>query len=194
MIDFNRLADGELDRLGFAFETQEETELFAALIQEELEVRVGEAVGRELTNAQLLEFDCSQDTDESVLWLEEHCPDYRRITRKVQIRLEDELMAYRSRIPGAVPVLPPELKPVSIEELDLRVRTYNSLKRTRLNTVGDIMEYKQMSRIPRLKERDVEEIRGKLWDLMGDTLAGLEPDYYEDGCAFRWQDDGNENY
>lgn len=194
MIDFSKLADGELTRLGFAFELPEETELFAKLIQEELEVRVGLAVGQELTDAQLLEFNRCQAPDESALWLEENCPDYREITREVQAQLEEELLEYRARIPGAVPVPPLELRTVAIEDLGLSAHSYNCLKRAGLNTVGDIVDHGHLSRIPQLKQRNVERINARLWELMEDSFVGSVPDYYDDGGDFRWRDDDEAEY
>lgn len=190
MYDFNKLDGGALSRLGFAFETPEETELFAGLIQEELEVRVGQAVGRQLTDMQLLEFDSCQDAEESALWLEDHCPDYREITREVRARLEEELLEYRDRIPGAVPVPPPELRTVVLEDLDLDAQSYNCLKRMGLNTVGDIVNHGHLSRIPQLKRHNVERINAGLWELMEDCLIALDSDDYGGGCFSCGQDDG----
>ena len=109
MINVHHLNGGDFARLGFTFETPGETELFASVIQEELEVRVDQAVGRKLTDAQRKEFEFCLDPGESAIWLEKHCPDYREIIQTEQARLEDELLEYRAMIPGAIAVPPPEL-------------------------------------------------------------------------------------
>lgn len=167
MINFHNLTGGEFARLGFTFETPEETELFASVIQEELEVRIGHTIGKKLTDAQMKEFDHFHDQKESSLWLERNCPDYREIVQEEQVRLEDELRKYRAEIPGAIPFLTLKVRELTIEELILGVRSFNCLKRAGLNTVEDIINHGNLSQIKNLGQRGIEEINAKLWMLAG---------------------------
>lgn len=166
MINVHYLNGGDFARLGFTFETPGETELFANVIREELEARVDQAVGRDLTDAQVKEFAFCLDPGESAFWLEKHCPDYREIVLAEQARLEDELLEFRAMIPGAIAVPPPELSGVAVEDLGLSVRSLNCLKQAGLNTVGKIASNGGLSQIPNIRQRS--EISVKLWELMDD--------------------------
>lgn len=166
MIAFDNFSGPAFVHLGFTFETPEEVELFTRVIRKELEVRVGQAVGRNLSDKQLEEFNLCLDPAESLLWLEDHCPDYREIVRVEQERLESELLEYRDIIPGAMAVPPPELGSIAIEELGLSVHCYNCLKRIGLNTVQDVADHGKLSQFQKLGRRGIEELNAKLWELM----------------------------
>ncbi len=62
MINFNKLDREELSTNGFVFETREEANLFAEVIGEELEIRIGDAITREVGEEKAKEFDlCSPE-------------------------------------------------------------------------------------------------------------------------------------
>lgn len=88
--------------LGIVFPAADEAEAFAAFLQEEYEVHVGQELGKHLTDEELCGFDEIDDLQEAAEWLEAHCPNYRSAVRDVRERIENELLQYRGRIPGAV--------------------------------------------------------------------------------------------
>ena len=55
---------------------------------------------------------------------------------------------------------------IKIEEIGLSVRTYNTLKRARLNTVGDVtqMSDKQLRGIRNLGKKTFDEIKREVFD------------------------------
>lgn len=100
MIDFKNLSRQELARNGLLFESSEEAEMFIDIIQEEVEVRIGEAISKQATSRQLKEFDCITDPAEAKRWLEKNCPDYRSIVSKKSLEFGIEIMECRHRIKG----------------------------------------------------------------------------------------------
>ena len=67
------------------------------------------------------------------------------------------------------------LKEMTIEDLDLSVRSYNCLKRAEINTVADLMQKSEddMIKVRNLGRKSLEEVKKKLQEL-GLTLAEKE--------------------
>lgn len=93
-----------LDSIGIRFETEEETQAFAEIVQSELEVRIGTEIAGRLSDEQLDEFDMYIDSYDAGEWLEENCPDYRDIVDNETERMENELISNRSMIPGVIDI------------------------------------------------------------------------------------------
>ena len=91
-----------LDSIGIRFETEEETQAFAEIVQSELEIRIGSVMASRLSDEQLDEFDLYIDQSDAGEWLEENCPDYRDIVDNEFERMEEELISNRSMIPGVI--------------------------------------------------------------------------------------------
>ena len=64
---------------------------------------------------------------------------------------------------------------MTIEDLDLSVRSYNCLKRAEINTVADLMKKSEddMIKVRNLGRKSLEEVKKKLQEL-GLTLAEKE--------------------
>ena len=64
---------------------------------------------------------------------------------------------------------------MTIEDLDLSVRSYNCLKRAEINTVTDLMQKSEddMIKVRNLGRKSLEEVKKKLQEL-GLTLAEKE--------------------
>ena len=142
--------------MGFIFKTDEETNAFAQFIHKELKVRVCKVLLGSVTPEQLREFMGSNDASEEEMWLEKNYPVYQGILIEKQIELEHEIEKYRYWIPGAI---------LTLEALDLSIRSYNCLKRARLDTVDKIKAFNEiddLSKIRGLYWRNVEEIKEKL--------------------------------
>ena len=93
-----------LASIGIRFETEEEAQAFAGIIQEELEIRIGTTIASRLSDEQLDEFDMCIESDDAREWLEENCPDYRDIVDNETERMEEELISNRSMIPGVIDI------------------------------------------------------------------------------------------
>ena len=103
-MDFERLDSKEFADIGIKFETEAEAQAFANLIREELEVRIGAAISEGMTKKQLDEFDRCNTQEAAQHWLAVNCPDYRSIVKKKKEELENEIIKYRSKISGVLPV------------------------------------------------------------------------------------------
>lgn len=68
--------------------------------EEELEVRVGQAVGADLTDAQVEEFDQIVDLNQAADWLEQNAPNFREIAEHVFQNFKEELISERNSILG----------------------------------------------------------------------------------------------
>lgn len=84
------------------FRDPEDENAFADLMQETLEIRIGEHMSEGLTDDQLDEFEYMLDHDtpdeEIAEWLDEYCPNYRDIISEEEAKLKQEVLENRSRI------------------------------------------------------------------------------------------------
>ncbi len=192
MLNFNNLTRQELSNNGFAFETAEEASLFASIIKEELEVRIGEAIVEHAGHDKAAEFEKCETDAEAAAWLKQNCPDYREIVEVKQRELNREIMKYRDRIPGLVVDAPSPFRDMAIEDMDLSVRSYNCLKRAGIHTVGDLYDYGDFSTIRNLGRKCADEIREKLWEL-SDPQPELEFSEFDDIDAEFTDDDDIED-
>ena len=167
MINFNHLTQKELSDNGLSFETPEEADLFAEIIKEELEVRIGEAIVKCVGEERADGFELCKTQNEATAWLEQNCPEYRKIVIDKQEEMSREIMEFRDRIPGLIGAAPAGMRDIPIEEMDLSVRSFNCLKRAGLRTVGDILAYGDLGGIRNLTRRCVDEIKEKLWKFSG---------------------------
>lgn len=83
-----------LSKFGIEFNSDEEASAFSALIQEELEVRIGEEISKRCSDEQLEVFDSLLGTKEASEWLGNNVPDYRVIVHQKIDEIEKELIKY----------------------------------------------------------------------------------------------------
>lgn len=90
--------DQFMEEVGLADMPADEKRAFMAHAEEELEVRVGQSIGAELTDAQMDEFE--QITDETVAtaWLEQNAPNFREVVTHVFQAFKRELQGERQQI------------------------------------------------------------------------------------------------
>ena len=176
MINFNHLTQEELTDNGLKFETTKEAELFAEIIREELEVRIADAITKYVAQEKIREFDLCKTQEECTAWLERNCPEYFRIVSDKQEEMNREIMEFRDRIPGVIVTTPANKQDITIEEMELSVRSYNCLKRAGLRTVSDICAYGDLKGIRNLSPRCIEEIKKKLWEI---TVPRSFPEIHE---------------
>ena len=101
-MDLENINSKELASIGLAFETEAEVELFAEIILEELQVRIGEEITRQAPQGKLQEFDKCTDPEEAKEWLENYCPNYGVIISEKKKELEQEIVKYKDKISGAI--------------------------------------------------------------------------------------------
>lgn len=147
MISYKENAAEILAQFGIAFKTKEETAAFASIIEEELDVRIGHAVGRTVTNEQMRELNRIDNLDQAKAWLDMHSPNYREIVQDVLIQSEAELKAYRDKIPGAIttPLEPKDFDAVCYRKEILKKLTAISVVTYQYKWDEKAMEYRPQS-------------------------------------------------
>ena len=95
-----RIDEDFVAEVGLSEMPPEEKKVFMAEAKEELEMRVGERLGRGLSDAQLEEFAQIQDPKVAAEWLEMHTPGYREIVKQIFQNFKEELFADRAEILG----------------------------------------------------------------------------------------------
>lgn len=140
MIDFNKLTEKELSRVGIAFETVEEAMLFSAFVTEELEVKIGESISTGISESLLQEFDSITDEKESVKWLEKNRPDYREVVKREQYQMVWTMLCLREKISTASSVPEPKGIEADLSDIGLSPYTLRYFKTHNLNTVKEVIK------------------------------------------------------
>lgn len=155
----------KLAEKGISFETPEEEDLFTRVITSALETRIGNAIMQRIGPEKSIAFSRCNAGIETTQWLERNCPDYRDIVLREQKKILHEVMQYKNRIPGMIYQEQDPIRKVTVEELDLGVRSTNCLRRAGIRTVGDLLDYGDYTRIRNLSPSCAEEISDKLEEL-----------------------------
>ena len=100
MINFNNLDVKELANAGIVFEHEEDADRFIDYVMSDLEIRIGEELAELVPESKLDEFDLIEDQDEASAWLKKNIPSYREIVARKKRDVEEELLQYKSQIPG----------------------------------------------------------------------------------------------
>ena len=100
MINFNNLDVKELANAGIVFEHEEDADRFIDYVKSDLEIRIGEELAELVPESKLDEFDLIEDQDEASAWLEKNIPSYLEIVARKKRDVEEELLQYKSQIPG----------------------------------------------------------------------------------------------
>lgn len=102
---------------------------------------------------------------------------------KVEFRKKIEELKYKIANPETIEIKKDDLIEYSkIEKLDLSVRSYNCLKRARINTIGELTQKteEEMMRVRNLGRKSLKEVKEKLFQVYGMTLKkeGNEEDIF----------------
>ena len=79
----------------------DEKEAFLDYVYDELKLRVGDELSKELSDEQLEQFEKlinGGDQDAAVTWLDKHCPNYKEAVKQELERLKEEIIASRDRL------------------------------------------------------------------------------------------------
>ena len=99
-------------------------------------------------------------------------------------------------VPGSVPALPPNMLDMPIEELDLPMRAYNSLKRNNIVKVGQLLQLSDddLLRMRNFGKKSLDEMKERLrmrgfvvpeteGDELGDGIDDLDEPFLDEGEA-----------
>ncbi len=95
-----RIDDEFMKEVGLNEMPENERQAFMDHAEEELEVRVGHAVSRELTERQLRDFEEIDEGGQAVAWLKINVLNFREIVRDVVQGFKNELIDERAQILG----------------------------------------------------------------------------------------------
>lgn len=141
MRDVNRLDANGLRNLGIDFNSEEEIDMFTALIRDEMEMRVGDEMTRVMTPKQINDFEniMGNNSQAQVEWIRENCPEHREICERVKKELREELLKFKKEIPGLKRNAEMEWneKPISMFE-NLSLRTFRLLESQGIMTFGEL--------------------------------------------------------
>ena len=162
MIAFEK---AEILQMGISFETDEEMTQFLAVLTEELQRRI-EQKRADLTNQNQLSFFSEDSYDAGIEDYSEICiEDYEETYFRCKNALRAEILRYRTQIAGRTPYFADKLLEMTIEELELSIRSFNCLKRSGIHTLGDILTHGDLSDILNLGRRGVAEVTQKLREM-----------------------------
>jgi len=95
-----QLDDSFLASLGLGAMPKDEKDAFLNYIYDELELRVGMELSKDLSDEQLEQFEklAASDEDAALQWLEAHCPNYKTVVQQELDKLKEEIIASRDRL------------------------------------------------------------------------------------------------
>lgn len=99
-----QLDENFLVSLGLGSMPAEEKEAFLSYVYEELELRVGTELSKDLSDEQLEQFEKlidGGDQDAALKWLEGHCPNYKEVVKQELEKLKEEIIASKDRLLGS---------------------------------------------------------------------------------------------
>jgi hypothetical protein len=99
-----QLDEDFLASLGLGAMPADEKEAFLSYVYEELELRVGTELSKDLSDERLEQFEKlvdGDDQDAALQWLEQHCPSYKDVVKKELEKLKEEIIASKDRLLGA---------------------------------------------------------------------------------------------
>lgn len=99
-----QLDENFLASLGLGTMLAEEKKAFLDYIYEELELRVGTELSKDLSDEQLEHFEKlidSDNQDAALQWLEQYCPNYKEVVKQELEKLKEDIIASKDRLLGS---------------------------------------------------------------------------------------------
>lgn len=93
-----RIDEQFMEEVGLGEMPPEEKQAFMQHAEEELEVRVGQGVGVDLTDEQMMQFEQIEDLDEAAAWLEQNAPNFRETVARIYQAFKQEILAEQQNI------------------------------------------------------------------------------------------------
>ena len=140
LIELDHMNRSNMRRVGICFEAEQDVQLLADVLQEELEVRIGSKIAKNKTPDALTEFDECHRLDQCKAWLDKYCPDCKKIIECTKLDLELELLVFRSHIPGAT-TQGRDISTMLIKKLKLDLNSLNAIEKSSdvIDTIGDLV-------------------------------------------------------
>ena len=158
-----RITAETIRSLGITFDNSEDESRFYDFVTEELETNVGAAISEIFSEEQLSEFDRIAAPDDARAWLERNCPDYRWTVNAEVRSMKLRLMRLGKEISTGV-VDHQNIRPTSIDDLELSIRSRNALKRYGIEAVGELID------IPLEERRHIRYLSRGCWDEIEEKL------------------------
>ena len=155
----------ELLAMGLAFATEQETEAFMQIMNDELKERIMKESASFSGSGAMPLSNKTAGEEKRAEWLFDHSDAFRGICERCRSELVSDLIKYRSRIAGLVEGAVPAVCAIPIGELDLSVRVFNSLKRAGLNNVGDLLDHGDLASVRNLGKKGYYEVEKVLNNL-----------------------------
>ena len=159
------LTPRELRKLGIVFSDEARARRFCDLVQEDMEVRIGEEVTRDATEDEIDLFDRCVTDEEMEQWLNRYCPGYRSVVENTEREIEEELIARHSRIPGAKFSFAAVPDTAPLGALGLKPEFSGRLLNAGIRTAGQIRQLRSVYDVTGLtpEERyDLMMLRGRI--------------------------------
>ena len=160
-----------LAKIGIFFAEERDMKLFVELAQEEYEIRIGRELGRWEKRNEIEHFDEDAPDEELSAWYSRNQTECDEILASCYEELCQEILRDKDKFPGVVQDFPPALRELTLEDLDLSIRAFNSLKRACLNTVGAILDHGDLSDIRNLGKKGDTEVMEALMQLLWDAYS-----------------------
>ena len=96
-----QLDDNFLVSLGLGGMPADEKDAFLNYVYEELQLRVGTELSKDLSDEQLEQFEKlidEGDEEAAIQWLEQHCPNYKQVVQDELEKLREEIIASKDRL------------------------------------------------------------------------------------------------
>ncbi len=148
----------QLYDLGIEFIDAHDTPLFLEGLNRDLDLRVNNEITKSLSAEDLMEVDSLSNPVDTRLWMEERGINQALIIRNEKFKLKKELVKHREKIPGVQKNESLTRLAYLVENMDLGVRSHNSLLRAGIYTVGEVIAAGDLSVIPHIGERNIREI------------------------------------
>lgn len=165
MIDFNNITKFDLWWLGITIQDQKKFEEFVEFVLEELEVRIGDRLSKELSNEELEEFDSIKNVSEAGEWLATHMPNCNDMICEEQYRLVWDMVKNRKKY-SDVDVEDPLLLSEHIASLDLSQHNYKCLCDANLLKLKDVVDFNNLLSIKGMDSIHEKEVIIKIVDYL----------------------------
>lgn len=96
-----QLDEDFLISLGLGAMPEEEKEAFMAFILEQLELRVGTELSKDMSDEKLEQFEKlakAKDQAGATAWLKQHCPNYKEVVKQELEVIKQEIIAGRDKL------------------------------------------------------------------------------------------------
>ncbi|MBR3629336.1 MAG: hypothetical protein IKN55_02550 [Oscillospiraceae bacterium] len=148
----------DLWMLGIFFPSEEEETMFLEVLNEDFEIRMGYRISARLECETQRELSDSEFEAYIESWVMLNQTEARDLINDCMEEVRQDVLKYRAEIPGILTELPEHLRSLPLDDMNLTVRSYHCLKGAGINTLGEVFDCEDLTAIPYIRKRNVEEI------------------------------------